>query len=182
MARVPIFKTVTVNGKPQKVIAGYRDNGTNKSSDKTSSNKSSGSSKSGSKGSTSFTYTSVSQTPDNLPKDYKAQTVKANPYTLPSKYKGQTVEANRYNGTYKPGTYSSEYTDQINQSRDKILNWSYDPTQDANYQALAAVYGARGNLAAKNSMADAASLNGGYSSTAGKESVQSGTCFDDPTA
>ena len=43
-----------------------------------------------------------------------------------------------------------------------VNNWNYDPLQDASYQALAKIYGARGNTAAKNTLADAAALNGGF--------------------
>lgn len=63
---------------------------------------------------------------------------------------------------YTPGTYKSQYQGQLDSALDKVVNWKYDPMQDANYQALAKVYGARGNIAAKNSLADAAALNGGY--------------------
>ena len=63
---------------------------------------------------------------------------------------------------YTPGTYASPYEAQLNDALNKVTNWSYDPMQDASYQALAKVYGARGNIAAKNSLADAAALNGGY--------------------
>lgn len=63
---------------------------------------------------------------------------------------------------YQVGKYNSKYANQVAQSRDQLTNWQYDPMQDASYQALAKVYGARGNLAAKNTLADAASLNGGY--------------------
>lgn len=65
-------------------------------------------------------------------------------------------------GEYTPGTYESQYADQLQQARDTVTNWKYDPMQDASYQALAKVYGARGNIAAKNTLADAAALNGGY--------------------
>lgn len=61
----------------------------------------------------------------------------------------------------KPGTYTSPYESQLNTARDQILNFKYDPMADANYQALAKIYGARGNIAAKDTLADAASLNGG---------------------
>lgn len=64
--------------------------------------------------------------------------------------------------SYTPGTYNSQYEGKLNAALDKVTNWSYDPMQDASYQALAKVYGARGNIAAKNSLADAAALNGGY--------------------
>lgn len=63
---------------------------------------------------------------------------------------------------YAPGTYTSEYADKIAGALDTVTNWSYDPMQDASYQALAKVYNQRGNIAAKNSLADAAALNGGY--------------------
>lgn len=63
---------------------------------------------------------------------------------------------------YVPGTYQSAYADQLNAARDTLTNWKYDPLQDASYQALAKIYGARGNQAAKNTLADAAALNGGY--------------------
>lgn len=60
-----------------------------------------------------------------------------------------------------PGSYTSEFTDQINAARGQLQNWKYDPMSDANYQALAKIYGARGNQAAKDTLGDAASLNGG---------------------
>jgi hypothetical protein len=63
---------------------------------------------------------------------------------------------------YQPGTYSGKYDDQIQSALNTVTNWQYDPMQDANYQALAKIYGARGNIAAKNTLADAAALNGGY--------------------
>lgn len=61
----------------------------------------------------------------------------------------------------KPGNYTSAYSTQLNTARNNLLNFKYDPMQDANYQALAAVYGARGNRAAKDTLGDAAALNGG---------------------
>lgn len=63
---------------------------------------------------------------------------------------------------YQAGTYNSQYADQLSGALNTVTNWKYDPMSDANYQALAKVYGARGNIAAKNSLADAAALNGGY--------------------
>lgn len=62
----------------------------------------------------------------------------------------------------KPGRYKSAYQGQINTARDNLMNWTYDPMKDANYQALASVYAARGNQAAQDTLGDAASLNGGY--------------------
>lgn len=63
---------------------------------------------------------------------------------------------------YQAGTYTSQYGDQISNALNTVTNWKYDPMSDANYQALAKVYGARGNIAAKDTLADAAALNGGY--------------------
>lgn len=62
---------------------------------------------------------------------------------------------------YVPQTYTSQYGGQIDAALNNITNFKYDPMQDASYQALAKVYGARGNIAAKDTLADAAALNGG---------------------
>lgn len=59
------------------------------------------------------------------------------------------------------GKYSSKYGKQIDAALNNVTNFKYDPMQDASYQALAKVYGARGNIAAKDTLADAAALNGG---------------------
>ena len=61
-----------------------------------------------------------------------------------------------------PGAYTSAYTNQINAARNQLMNFKYDPMQDARYQALAQVYGARGNQAAQDTLGEAAALNGGY--------------------
>lgn len=63
---------------------------------------------------------------------------------------------------FQTGTYEAKYGDQVSSALDKVVNWNYNPMNDANYKALAKIYGARGNIAAKNTMGDAASLNGGY--------------------
>ena len=63
---------------------------------------------------------------------------------------------------YKVGTYQSKYGPQLESARSRIINWKYNPLEDASYQALAKIYGARGNIAAKDTLADAAALNGGY--------------------
>lgn len=62
-------------------------------------------------------------------------------------------------GTFK---YSSPYANQLKSALNTVTNWSYDPTQDASYQALARVYNERGNRAAADTLGQAASLNGGY--------------------
>lgn len=61
-----------------------------------------------------------------------------------------------------PGKYSSAYTSQLANARNQLMNFKYDPMQDARYQALAQVYGARGNQAAQDTLGEAAALNGGY--------------------
>lgn len=68
-----------------------------------------------------------------------------------------------------PGTYTSAYTKQLNKAmtqmnaaRKNLINFKYDPMQDAQYQALAQIYGARGNQAAQDTLGDAATLNGGF--------------------
>lgn len=50
--------------------------------------------------------------------------------------------------------------------------FSYDPMQDASYQALARVYTNRGNKAAQSTMADAAMLNGGYGTSYATSAAQ----------
>ena len=62
----------------------------------------------------------------------------------------------------KPAAYKSAYQGQLDAARNQILNFKYDPLNDANYQALAKIYGARGNRAAKDTLGEAASLNGGF--------------------
>lgn len=62
---------------------------------------------------------------------------------------------------YTPGAYKSQYQGQLKDAMQTVTDWKYDPMQDASYQALAKVYGERGNRAAKNTLADAAALNGG---------------------
>ena len=81
---------------------------------------------------------------------YKAPTGKAPTYTVEN-----------FGEKYKAGQYKSKYMPQIEENLNKVTNWKYNPLEDANYQALAQVYGARGDLAAKNTLGDAAALNGG---------------------
>ena len=93
---------------------------------------------------------------------YVSTAVAPGPYTstavAPAPYASTAVAPE----AYKAGTYNSQYADQLSGALNTVTNWKYDPMSDANYQALAKVYGARGNIAAKNSLADAAALNGGY--------------------
>lgn len=73
-----------------------------------------------------------------------------------------TVAAPTAPAEFQLGTYTSKYADQLDNALNTVTNWKYNPLEDASYQALAKIYGARGNQAAKNSLADAAALNGGY--------------------
>lgn len=69
---------------------------------------------------------------------------------------------------YEQTAYKSQYQDQVDTALNKVTNrteYSYDPLKDANYQAMAKVYKKQGEQAAKNTLADAASLNGGYGSS-----------------
>lgn len=69
---------------------------------------------------------------------------------------------------YQQPAYESKYQGQIDSALDKVTNrqdFTYDPLKDANYQAMAKVYSKQGEQAAKNTMGDAAALNGGYGSS-----------------
>ena len=71
---------------------------------------------------------------------------------------------------YEQPAYTSKYQNQIDSAMNTVRNrekFAYDPLKDANYQALAKVYSKQGEQAAQNTMADAASLNGGYGSSYG---------------
>lgn len=63
---------------------------------------------------------------------------------------------------YKADSYNSKYRKKLSKALNNVIGWKYDPMKDASYQALAKVYGARGNQAAKDTLGDAAALNGGY--------------------
>lgn len=71
-----------------------------------------------------------------------------------------------------PGTYTSAYASQLSAARNQLMNYKYDPMQDANYQALAKIYGARGNQAAQDTIGEAAALNGGYGTSYGVSAAQ----------
>lgn len=64
--------------------------------------------------------------------------------------------------------YNSGYQPQIDAALNKVINreaFQYNPLEDASYQSLAKIYNKRGEQAAKNTMGDAAALNGGYGSS-----------------
>lgn len=81
-------------------------------------------------------------------------------YTAPTNT--AVYKAQKGNVKYEAPEYASRYGDRLDAALNNVTNFSYDPMKDASYQALAKVYGERGNQAAKNSLADAAALNGGY--------------------
>lgn len=129
------------------------------------------------------TYSSKTFNKD-MPYAYKPNTITADVYDGPtfnpqeyvSNYKPQNYQSSytpgQFTDTYEPGQYQSAYLPRIDAALNNVTNWKYDPLQDASYQALAQVYGARGNLAAKNSLADAAALNGGYGTSYATSAAQ----------
>lgn len=79
----------------------------------------------------------------------------------------------------KPGTFSSEYQQQMNDLYDQIINrpkFDFDVNESVMYEQLRDQYAALGKLAMKNTMGQAASMTGGYGSsyaqTAGQQSYQ----------
>lgn len=70
--------------------------------------------------------------------------------------------------TYTQREYTNQYADRIAAALDKVENYGpfeYNPLQDASYKALARIYDARGAKAARDTMGDAAAMNGGYASS-----------------
>lgn len=66
-------------------------------------------------------------------------------------------------GAYKnPAPYASTYQPQLDTALNNVVNFNYDPMQDASFRQLANLYDSKGNQAAKNALGDAAMLNGGY--------------------
>lgn len=69
---------------------------------------------------------------------------------------------------YEQAAYDSKYQGQIDSTLGAITNrekFTYDPLKDANYQAMAKMYQKQGEQAAKNTLGNAAALNGGYGSS-----------------
>lgn len=94
----------------------------------------------------------------------KQQTI-AKPKKTSVKYKGVKQKAPTYKA---PANYKSQYAGQIDSLLNGIANredFVYDPLQDASYQSLAKIYNKRGEQAARNTLGDAASLNGGLGSS-----------------
>lgn len=68
----------------------------------------------------------------------------------------------------QPAEYISQYQGQMDAALDKVTNreaFTYDPLKDVSYQNLAKIYQEQGEQAAKNTMGDAAALNGGFGSS-----------------
>lgn len=74
--------------------------------------------------------------------------------------------------TYVAPTYTSKYGEQLDSALKGVTDFSYDPLKDASYQALAKVYSKRGEQAAKNTMGDAAMLNGGLATSYAASAAQ----------
>ncbi len=69
---------------------------------------------------------------------------------------------------YEQPAYESKYQGQMDTALSNVTNrkqFEYDPLKDANYTAMAKVYQKQGEQAAKNTLGDAAALNGGYGSS-----------------
>ena len=71
--------------------------------------------------------------------------------------------------TYKAASaYKSQYANQMSGLLNNVTNrqeFSYNPLEDANYQALAKVYNANGLKAQQDTLGQAAALNGGYNTS-----------------
>ena len=71
--------------------------------------------------------------------------------------------------TYKAASaYKSQYANQMAGLLNNVTNrqeFSYNPLEDANYQALAKVYNANGLKAQQDTLGQAAALNGGYNTS-----------------
>ncbi len=78
----------------------------------------------------------------------------------------------RNKAKYIQPTYTSRYGDRLDTAIEGVTNFQYDPMKDASYQALAKVYGKRGEAAAKNTIADASMLNGGLSTSYAASAAQ----------
>lgn len=64
--------------------------------------------------------------------------------------------------------YNSQYANQMSGLLNDVTNrqeFSYNPLEDANYQALAKVYNANGLKAQQDTLGQAAALNGGYNTS-----------------
>lgn len=73
--------------------------------------------------------------------------------------------------TVKMPTYTPQYTDQMNELFDKLLNrdkFSYDAASDPLYQQYRQLYQQQGKLAMQDTMGQAAALTGGYGSSYGQ--------------
>lgn len=105
--------------------------------------------------------------PSNAGVDYVAPTTPMPTYNAPSNNVKYTapVQTAQY---VAPQEYNSAYQTQIDSSLNKVANrqaFEYNPLEDASYQALARIYNKRGEQAAKNTLGDAAMLNGGFGSS-----------------
>ena len=89
-------------------------------------------------------------------------------YSFPRKRKENDMAYRTKIADYEQPAYESKYQGQMDTALSNVTNrkqFEYDPLKDANYQAMAKVYQKQGEQAAKNTLGDAAALNGGYGSS-----------------
>lgn len=94
----------------------------------------------------------------------KAPTFEYGAYT-PSDTVSQAEALLQQQMAQKPGAYQSTWTEQLNDTIQKILNrekFSYDMNGDAMYQQYADQYVTKGKMASMDTMGQAAALTGGY--------------------
>jgi len=63
------------------------------------------------------------------------------------------------------GTYTSDYSEDIDNAVRNLQNWRYDPTQDASYQALAQMYQQNGRQAMQDTLGQISARTGGLASS-----------------
>lgn len=72
----------------------------------------------------------------------------------------------------KPADYASKYQGNLDSALKGVTEFKYNPLEDASYRSLAKIYSERGNKAAKDTMGDAAALNGGYGTSYATSAAQ----------
>ena len=63
------------------------------------------------------------------------------------------------------GTYTSDYSNEIDDAVRNLQSWRYDPTQDASYQALAEMYQNNGRQAMQDTLGQISARTGGLASS-----------------
>ena len=75
----------------------------------------------------------------------------------------------------RPGEYTSQYQDKINDimKQQGEMKFDYDPTRDAAYEQYKNSYTRQAKLANENAQANASAISGGYGSSYGTQAGQS---------